>query len=53
MTWNQSVPSNKRSGVKKGAAPHPPSTKNGFDKGFGYGEFAKTKVGIGKDKKKG
>lgn len=53
MAWNQSGPANQRAGVKKGSAPHPANTKKGFDVGFGYADFAKTKVGIGKDKKKG
>lgn len=46
-------PANKRSGVKTGKAPHPPNTAKGFDEGFTYAKFASTKVGIGKDKKKG
>jgi hypothetical protein len=61
MTWNQSGPSNKRAGVHKGSAPHPVNKHAGggnagmgkIDAGFGYADFAKTKVGIGKDKKKG
>ena len=53
MAWNSSTPANKRPGSKKGSAPHPANTKTGFDQGFGYADFAKTKVGIGKDKKKG
>ncbi len=53
MAWNDSKPADKKSGVKSGKAPHPKNTKMGFDQGFGYADFSKTKVGIGKDKKKG
>ena len=53
MAWTQSGPANQRSGVKKGSATHAANTKKGFDAGYTYAEFAKTKVGIGKDKKKG
>ena len=53
MVWNSSTPANQRPGNKKGNAPHPANTKKGFDQGYGYAEFSKTKVGIGKDKKKG
>jgi hypothetical protein len=53
MAWNSSKPADKMAGVKSGKAPHPANTKKGFDQGYGYAEFSKTKVGIGKDKKKG
>jgi hypothetical protein len=53
MSISQTGPANKRAGVKTGKAPHPVNTPKGFDQGFGYAEYSKTKVGIGKDKKKG
>ena len=52
MSISQSGPANQRAGVKKGIAPHPANKKSGFDPGYGYADFSKTKVGIGKDKKK-
>ena len=51
MSISQTGPANKRAGVKTGKAPHPANTKKGFDQGFGYAEYSKTK--IGKEKKKG
>ena len=53
MSISTKGPANQRAGSKKGIAPHPANTKKGFDQGFGYADFAKTKVGIGKDKKRG
>jgi len=57
MAFNDSTPANKRAGVKKGSATAAENKKSGpskgFDSGYSYAEFAKTKVGIGADKKKG
>ena len=61
MAWNDSTPANKRAGNHKGHAPHPVNKHAGggakglgeIDSGFTYADFAKTKVGIGSDKKKG
>jgi hypothetical protein len=47
------TPANHRPGVKSGSAPHAVNKKSGFDQAGSYAEFAKTKIGIGKDKAKG
>ena len=47
-------PQDKRSGTKhNGKADHDPKQDESFGNKTNYADFAKTKIGIGKDKKKG
>lgn len=51
MAIDTTGPANKKSGTKTGGASPPP--KKDYGSATKYAEFSKTKVGIGKDKKKG
>ena len=53
MPISTTGPANKKAGIKTPNAPHPTKTDDRFGSKTDYAKFASTKVGIGKDKKKG